>query len=617
MSYLTGPRLSFTGKFIADVSTVNNFPANFERERYTREDYENWDIGYWNPYGTGVWRLTDCAVTGAVLADGTAVADDPVLGMALADADDQPPAKMVDLDSEQQMVSAIWGLVVRLVGKDGANVLRSDFAVSSFTDLWKRTWAQDPSLEHPLHPPSLMAACWQSVLTDLSWGDVSASPFLTQLKAAAQDGLLSIKFNVYGFNAGYGVFADGKRYLPNPPGFTTGLITGAIGVAGKAEPRHAPLARRLQPVATNPNAPTPFYYASALVDEARKALVVDLGNSIPYATWRGKMIGTPFQIGYVDTPETFQALGDVTPDGAWYERTAGILSLPLDDAQIAAIADKPLAVYDPARQTLLAQESPDGRVVRADQFVFRLAPGDGTPVTLWATRFGKPLANAAIALSFDSSGLQTGAGDTPPVGTPTRALHFPDTVTTDANGMATLTLSATDPGEPRKADHIDGQVYGVRPAFADATWASYYNPWDFISTLVWSGYEIPDAPTWEKDIKPILTQYANLYPVMLPVLDMGSYESVTKHLYSLNYAMSLPEENPNYMPAVRDLSPNKKAAVLKWCIDPVRGEPAPVKLPSQPTAAFWLAASAEVAAEGIPAAAGPVRHPHPSNHLKK
>lgn len=136
---------------------------------------------------------------------------------------------------------------------------------------------------------------------------------------------------------------------------------------------------------------------------------------------------------------------------------------------------------------------------------------------------------------------------------------------------------------------------------ADASWASYYNPWDFISVLVWSGYEIPEAPTWVKDIGPILTQYANLYPVMLPVLDMGDYDSVRKHLYSLNYAMSLSPDNPNYMPVVRDLSSNKNAAVLKWCIDPVRGEPA----------------AASATNDAAPADAGPMRHPHPSNHLKK
>jgi hypothetical protein len=204
MSYLTGPRLNFTGKFVADVSTVNNKPVNFERKTYTAEDYANWDIGYWNPFGTGVWRLTDCVVTNAVRADGSTVAGDPVLDMTVADADDRPPAKLVDLDSEQQMVSAIWGMVVRLAGRDGKAAIRGNFAVASFTDLWSRTLAQGPTPEHMLHPASLMGASWQSVLTDLAWGEVGQSPFLTELrKAATASGLLSIKFNVVGYNAGY------------------------------------------------------------------------------------------------------------------------------------------------------------------------------------------------------------------------------------------------------------------------------------------------------------------------------------------------------------------------------------------------------------------------------
>lgn len=158
MAYLTGPRLNFTGKFIADVSTVNNFPSNYDGTNYTAADYANWDIGYWNPYGTGVWRLTDCAVTGAVRGDGSAVSGDPVLSMTLADADDQPPAKMVDLDSEQQMVSAIWGLVVRLVGGDGQAALRSNFAVASFTDLWKRSLTPGSLPQHKLHPACMYGA---------------------------------------------------------------------------------------------------------------------------------------------------------------------------------------------------------------------------------------------------------------------------------------------------------------------------------------------------------------------------------------------------------------------------------------------------------------------------
>ena len=332
MAYLTGPRLNFTGKFIADVSTVNNFPSNYDGTNYTAADYANWDIGYWNPYGTGVWRLTDCAVTGAVRGDGSAVSGDPVLSMTLADADDQPPAKMVDLDSEQQMVSAIWGLVVRLVGGDGQAALRSNFAVASFTDLWKRSLTPGALPQHKLHPACMYGAAWQSVLSDLAWGDVAASPFLQELQAAAgPGGLLSIKFNVVGYNAGYWIGDDGTRYPPLPD-FTMGLITGSIGVARADEPRFFTLGRKLQPSQKqSQSAPTLFYYATAVVDEARKALAIDLGNSIPFKEWRGDIVGETLQVGYLDAVQVFQPLGEVTPDNDWYRKWDTFVDARLND----------------------------------------------------------------------------------------------------------------------------------------------------------------------------------------------------------------------------------------------------------------------------------------------
>ncbi|QCG91065.1 hypothetical protein E6C72_25300 [Azospirillum sp. TSH100] len=543
---------------------------------------------------------------------------DPVLSMALADADDQPPAKMVDLDSEQQMVSAIWGLVVRLVGGDGKAALRSNFAVASFTDLWKRSLTPGSLPQHKLHPACLYGAAWQSVLTDLAWGDVAGSPFLQDLQAAAgKDGLLSIKFNVVGYNAGYWIGDDGTRYPP-PPDFTMGLITGSIGVASKDEPRFFTLGRKLQPSETqSQSAPTLFYYATAVVNEGRKALTIDLGNSIPFKEWRGDIVGETLEVGYLDPAGAFQPLGEaITPDNGWYRRTAGIVDIALTEAQLAAVGTSPLAVRKAGADRLLGQEPADGKALRADQFVYRMAPGDSAETTVWATAFGKPLADAEVALAFDNSSLG-GDKDDPPVGIPAGALGFPPSVKTDTAGKATVRFAASDPGHPRGMDDIDGQVYGVRPTLSGAGTEAYSNPWDFISFLVWSGYEIPEEPTWEADIQPILAQYAALYPVMLPVLNMGDYDSVRKHLYALQTAMSLPEENPNYMPAVRDLSPNKKAAVLKWAVNPVRGA-----VPSQPATAQAATAQAAPATGTMPppAAQAPVAEgavPHPATYLKK
>ncbi|MCM8737571.1 hypothetical protein M5E06_25955 [Azospirillum sp. A1-3] len=244
--------------------------------------------------------------------------------------------------------------------------------------------------------------------------------------AAGPSGLLSIKFNVVGYNAGYWIGDDGTRYPPLPD-FTMGLITRCIGVARADEPRFFTLGRKLQPSRKqSQSAPTLFYYATAVVDEARKALAIDLGNSIPFKEWRGDIVGETLQVGYLDAVQGFQPLGEVTPDNAWYQRTAGIADIALTDAQMSAVAASPLAERKAGADTLLGQEPGNGRALRADQFVFRMAPGDSAKTTVWATVFGKPLADAEVALAFDNSSLG-GEGD-PPVGVPAGALGFPPSI---------------------------------------------------------------------------------------------------------------------------------------------------------------------------------------------
>ena len=57
--------------------------------------------------------------------------------MRIADADTRVAGKLVDLDSEQQMVSEIWGLVVRLMN-GSSDVFAGPYDVAAFTDLWPR-----------------------------------------------------------------------------------------------------------------------------------------------------------------------------------------------------------------------------------------------------------------------------------------------------------------------------------------------------------------------------------------------------------------------------------------------------------------------------------------------
>jgi hypothetical protein len=282
-------------------------------------------------------------------------------------------------------------------------------------------------------------------------------------------------------------------------------------------------------------------------------------------------------------------------DDGWYERTAGVVSLPagrsLTAEELEAIASNPLALAVAGAPPAVA-EPPGGLYVRADRFVFRLDPGGSAGVRLFATRYGRPYAGATIHLLPDDGQLQR-----PPA--PDSAISFPATVVTGADGVATVAIDGADPGNPR--GFIDGQVYGVRPALEEtlAPGVDYpFNPSDFVSVLVWDPFSAGDPPTWAA-LQPAFQQYANLYPVMDSVLDMADYDSVCAHRDLLLLAFGLDPSDPNSMPVTRDLSSAKRDAILTWLRNPgpdgkpLRGEPAPPPRPAEEAVAAPEAAGPE------------------------
>lgn len=606
MSYLNALRLHFAGSFQANVSTVNNDPGHFDNAGFEPAYQQMQGInmfpanGWFNPQGDATWRLLGCAITAAWMPTASAPsapapADDPVLGYSIADSDAHAPAKLVDLDSEQQMVSEIWGLEVRIADAAGNTLLRGQFEPAAFIDIWNRATAGGGG-------DMTMGAMYQSVLTSLEWGDVSASPFLLALQAAsAASGLLSIKFNVDGINMNY-----------DAPDFMCGRIAGTIGPAAPGEPHHCVVGRQFMATVSPQNPVTPqsvLNFCAAVVDATASIVYLDLGNALPTTIPGGPPadlgdlalsvydpIATPANPAGATTQLATIAAATYLGDPDWYARTAGVVALPFDPSLATQVAAFPLVVSGSAPVQgvqAVVSEAPTGAFVRADTFVWRASPGDTLQIPVLATRFGQPLAGAGLVFAADASQLQPSNAidpqDVPPVATPLSAIGFPTatttlSATTGSDGWATLTLPMTDPGTPRwfngGADYgIDGQVYGVRPAFANAQDNGPLNPWNFVSILLWSGFapKTPGAPTWFDDLQPIFQQYANLYPVMNRFLDLGDYASVVANRRLLLLAFGLDAGNPNVMPVTRDLSPAKRQAILQWLQQPSppQGTPPP------------------------------------------
>lgn len=564
MSYLGYPRLHFAGQFQADVSTVNNDPTHFDsatfQPRFHHPGQET--NGWWNPRGGGSWRFVGCTVRRVVYADGSVCEDplvDPIIGAPVNGAETRVEGKVVDLDSENQNAAEIWGFRVIVGGGDCG--LAGDFKVAAFTDFWPRYAGGEPD--------SFWSAFYQSLLERVGWKEIGRSRFLQELRLnGIPPETLSIKF-----------VADGIDTDLSSPTFTLGRLVGTIGRQGPAEPHHFVAGRAL--VNSGVPALAPAY---AVVDGP--VLHLDLGNSLPTQSPGGPFVdlgdlyvaaqppdGPPLLLGRVAYQDA-----DV-PD--WYQRTAGILSLPLTSEGQRAVADQPLilatVVKVPSRLAELPpllSEARDGVFVRADQFVFRFQPDETRTARFHATRFGRPAARERLTLAFDPSMIQQqvlqGAAPGPSaVGVPESAVRFERSLLTAADGTAELPITASDPGWPRQ--YIDGQLYCLSYALGETAppFGSVPNASQLLNLLVFSGYPVPERPTWLEHVEPIFRLYANLYPVMRPIVDLSNYASVMGKLAILRRVFATRIEDPNYMPVTRDLSAAKRTTIQRWLQDPV------------------------------------------------
>ena len=564
--------MTFAGQFQADPSTVNNDPNHFNNATF-QPNFQEWGEGatngWWNPEGTGSWRFIGCVITGVTYKDGTTVTDpkdDPVIGMSVMDAGSRVAGKIVDLDSQQQTVSMLWGLVVRIVSGEKC-LVKGEFEPVAFSDIW---WAKQ-------NPPTGMvsaAAVYQSVIHNLEWTNYPEikSRYLDELKKESPD-RLSIKFNV-------DLFCDDHANYQ----FTLGRVVGTIGPSKKTEPKHFTIGRQFIPDLTNPNGmylpPENIYMACAVVDEKNRQVVLDLGNSLRTGPQgnisESRELTLAVKKGFQDY-ENLNSIDYQTEN--WYEQNGGIASIKLTDEQLTLAQTYPLAIV--SENVSLIEETPD--YVRADQFVFRLNPQEDVKIDFYASHLGKLKSGQPIICQFQDSLINImGQGNgVPPTSTP-NILSFDKQIVTDKSGKATLKVRAGDPENPR--GFIDGQVYALWYYLKGQATANFsidfstnpptilpgalsaIDPNNFISILVFDS--VPKAtvtnPMWD-DIQPTMQQYANLYPLMSKgIFNLADKDVVDANAEILRFVFSKEKTDPNYMPATRDLSRDKEKMILNY-----------------------------------------------------
>lgn len=581
MSYLDIPRLAFAGHFQADVSTVNNDVRHFDNAAF-KEEYQDLSTtgadGGWNPEGTGIFRFIGCRITGARLGSKQIVSSeqDSVIGMALENADDRVFGKIVDLDPQQQAVSQIWGMKLRLDGKGEKGLFGGDFAPVAFTNLWRRQQTIVPM-------DQALAAVYQSVLEHVVWQGDAKSKVLDALRAASADGFLAINFNAYGYGRD-----------PAIPRYTLGRVTGVIGPYVPDEPKHFVIGRQMVAVSPNPTAPPNKVYSFQCKVHAKEKIVsADFGNCLQIVSADGPFANNGPLVMGVFKDDTDVPLATVTADQVailgnvdylqadWYPQTGGVLDFDYSaDPWIAAnIASHPLLLLAPqpdATFKVAVQETLGGFYVRSDTFVCRLNPARPGSIDLYASKYGERF-QGTIAFSDTTGPMGGGAGGqpldppvaTPDIATPADAIRFPAQLPCDAQGKTTLSFTVDLSQSPTPRGYIDGQLYGIAYQLTEQPQQTVSNFWNFISVLAFSPFQAPGSPTWFADIRPIMTQYGNLYPIMSKhLVELGNYDSVVRHLNILRLAFSLPIDDPNHMPVTRDLSDAKRAMILQWMNSP-------------------------------------------------
>lgn len=622
MTYLDVPRLHFSGLFFTGPSTINNTLDNYDPTTVlvnAQGQYES-DAG-WNPLGVAQWWLEQCKVLSAVGTTGAPVtAPDSVLLATVQSPSPSTPmpdgtggfydiAKMVDLDVDMQIRSALYGvrIAVRLPDQGG---FQGRMTVPELRQLNRRiivsgtgSWA--------------FVGNWMGTLLDVQWsGDISSSPFLQSLKNGNYGGL-SVKLTVdLHRNQPQNMFTTGDQ-------FCYGRVLGSIGpafatelpqvVPGRclqkgvpASPAPAPLTKAINlpnigtrdrlaaeidaeaaeastadaATALAATPPAPWNPACAIIRQVgtQTLLSIDIGgcillNSQPgnpptsdgtFVVDSGIKVGvfntktqsfTAFQNGSISIASQYQSLTS-TPKNTTLVKNSCVFSFPITATDGTSYQSNPLAIQ--VNGTTVAQEYSSGYWIDMSVCSQRLecVNGKTDQSKIMVRKFGNPVGSGAppvtAQVQLDDGGSPTDVG-----------ISFGNL---DANGLATVTTkinvgSLNLPPDRVPLDSLlyfvlmkdaNGQLIGDEPA-------ENYS----LSVLVFQAYTAPTNPTWA-DVGEIFKAYARMYPGMKSRFDISDQATVLGDPQAVLEHMNIPIEDPAYMPVTRDLSPAKVNMICTW-----------------------------------------------------
>ncbi|MFK7785008.1 MAG: hypothetical protein AB8B56_07825 [Crocinitomicaceae bacterium] len=572
MSYLHLPRIVFSGDFISDVSTVNNTVAHYDVQTFkpSFQDYDQRGKGLWNPEGGATFDFQNCIVKKLFYSDGsTADATSNVMdliGEFIQGAEGRSAGKMVDLDPQQQLVSELWAVKLRITNAAGDEILVGNISTTAFRDLQTR------QTDGAKVNGQSLGASWTTTLENIVWGEKANDyQILKELKAETHENRLSVNLNGFGYY--YTHAKDGR--------FSLGRLIGSMGPWYKDEPITFVAERRLYGTKTASTGATFFNLTNFLFDESNSRLSIDFGASFPVLNSMGEVTiknkyilavsnkslsNAPSQTEVQVEQSDFEKIGDlVYSQGEWLMDTGGLIDIKLDSSVSDKLKNNQLILLKVVddKFELIARESISGYNVRPDQMVRRIDTDQVSPVDIYAKQWGNPVDSGTVSIQM-APATKTKPGSiapTPGINTPQTGLAY-DVSPTVSGGIASIKITGNKIHCPRK--YLDGQIYHLLYSLNNmsADPAGYFG--DFISIHLRDYFEVPDNPTWY-DIKDTMQQFSNLYPIMSKYLvDLGDRDAILARKEILEFAFSQDIHSPMYMPVTRDLSETKRLTILAY-----------------------------------------------------
>jgi hypothetical protein len=575
MSLALLPRLHFKGRFETDVCTANNDdvvrPIDPVRVavRFGSGDVPNTDEAFiewmrtgtgrprasWNYYGGNGCRFIDCKVVSADRGNGllTAAGADPAIGAAVL-LGENPPRKagiMVDLNPEGTWGTQIYTDRMQLVS--GAVQLQGPPTVAS--SRWLH-FGRNTQVGGFTGAGATWQACIPKEGLIISPGATGA---IAELHAAAMANKgLVIRYCTYLLSPQISGGELLQRYAQkqNPPNPAVGVVIGTIGVWQDGDYSSMMNGRLLLPTGdlTWDHGDVAFGPAVVAVDTARRTAVIDMITAVPEIDAAGTKLpaGNAELIAFPDNGSPAVSIGPVIYDLAAYETGGGTVELALTAEKLAAMQSGTLSLVFGGTAMLAERDL----VVDTDDRNIYMNQGEERTVTFRVLyRGGVPASPVRLRIQ---QRFNPEKATSAPVPKAQRAMEHPDTVETDGQGIARITVKARAPMLGFLHCFVDGQPEAPSP-----TRGCLVN----FRAFAEDNYDhIQDAElNFPLIYQEVLRYYHVVYPAMTRHFSLADEGDVIANADGIRGVMApAMHDKWAYMPRTREMSAGKRKLLFRW-----------------------------------------------------